>query len=63
VHYPVPLHLQPAWSELGHRPGDFPVSETAADHVVSLPMYAELTDGAIAEVAMRLGEATRRQIA
>ncbi len=63
VHYPIPLHLQPAWSELGHRPGDFPVSETAADHVVSLPMYAELTDEAIAEVAMQLAEATRRQIA
>ena len=63
VHYPVPLHLQPAWSELGHRPGDFPVSEAAADHVVSLPMYAELTDEAIAEVATELAEATRLQIA
>jgi dTDP-4-amino-4,6-dideoxygalactose transaminase len=39
------------------------VSEAAADHVISLPMYAELTDGAIAEVARQLGEATRRQIA
>jgi dTDP-4-amino-4,6-dideoxygalactose transaminase len=63
VHYPVPLHLQPAWSELGHRPGDFPVSEAAADHVISLPIYAELTDEAITEVAMQLAEATRRQIA
>lgn len=63
VHYPVPLHLQPAWAELGHGPGDFPVSEAAADHVVSLPMYAELSDEHIAEVAMQIGEATRRQIA
>ena len=63
VHYPVPLHLQPAWSELGHRPGDFPVSEAAADHVVSLPMYPELSDDDIAEVAVQIGEATRRQIA
>jgi dTDP-4-amino-4,6-dideoxygalactose transaminase len=63
VHYPIPLHLQPAWSELGHRHGDFPVSEAAANHVVSLPMYAELKDEAIAEVATQLAEATRRQIA
>jgi dTDP-4-amino-4,6-dideoxygalactose transaminase len=63
IHYPVPLHLQPAWSELGHRSGDFPVSEAAADHVVSLPMYAELSDEAITEVALQLAEATRRQIA
>jgi dTDP-4-amino-4,6-dideoxygalactose transaminase len=63
VHYPIPVHLQPAWSELGHRPGDFPVSEAAANHVISLPMYAELKDEAIAEVAMQLAEATRRQIA
>jgi dTDP-4-amino-4,6-dideoxygalactose transaminase len=63
VHYPIPLHLQPAWSELGHRPGDFPVSEAAADHVVSLPMYPELKDEDIAEVALHIGEGSQRQIA
>jgi dTDP-4-amino-4,6-dideoxygalactose transaminase len=63
VHYPIPLHLQPAWSELGHRPGDFPVAEAAADHVVSLPMYPELSDEDVAEVAAVIAEGTERQIA
>ena len=44
VHYPVPLHLQPAWSSLGHRRGDFPVCEEACDTVLSLPIYPTLSD-------------------
>ncbi len=43
-HYPVPCHLQKAYTHLGHRPGDFPHSEYLASHCVSLPMFAELTD-------------------
>jgi dTDP-4-amino-4,6-dideoxygalactose transaminase len=42
VHYPVPLHLQPAYRHLGHGRGDFPVSEALADSIVSLPCYPEL---------------------
>jgi dTDP-4-amino-4,6-dideoxygalactose transaminase len=51
IHYPVPIHLQPAYSELGHRPGDFPVSERLAERILSLPMYAELTEAQQERVA------------
>lgn len=42
LHYPIPLHLQKAYSYLGYKKGDFPVSEHVAASHVSLPMYAEL---------------------
>jgi dTDP-4-amino-4,6-dideoxygalactose transaminase len=54
VHYPIPVHLQPAWADLAHRRGDFPVSERAADEVLSLPLYPELDDDAVTEVSGRL---------
>lgn len=44
IHYPVPLHLQPAYKELGHQPGDLPVTEAVADSCLSLPLYPEMTD-------------------
>ncbi len=43
VHYPMPLHLQPAFSYLGYKPGAFPVSEQTAKRVISIPVYPELT--------------------
>lgn len=50
VYYPYPLHLQPACSELGYRPGAFPYSEQASREVLSLPMFPELTDDEIDQV-------------
>jgi dTDP-4-amino-4,6-dideoxygalactose transaminase len=44
VHYPIPNHLQPAYSSLGYQRGDLPVTEQLAERVLSLPMYAELTE-------------------
>jgi dTDP-4-amino-4,6-dideoxygalactose transaminase len=51
IHYPVPAHLQEACASLGYEPGDFPVTEAAASRILSLPMYAELTDAQIDDVA------------
>ncbi|MDG4786384.1 DegT/DnrJ/EryC1/StrS family aminotransferase [Micromonospora sp. WMMD1102] len=54
VHYPIPLHLQPAYASLGHRPGDLPVTEAWARECLSLPIYPELTDGQLATVLARV---------
>jgi dTDP-4-amino-4,6-dideoxygalactose transaminase len=51
MHYPTPLHLQPALEPLGYRRGDFPVAEAWADTLLSLPMYAELERDEIELVA------------
>ena len=51
IHYPVPLHLQPAYAHLGLKRGAFPVAEKVVAQIVSLPMYAEMTDAMVDEVA------------
>ncbi|MCP4707464.1 MAG: hypothetical protein GY869_02465, partial [Planctomycetes bacterium] len=43
IHYPVPLHLQPALQHLGYQKGSFPVTEAVVDTILSLPIYPELT--------------------
>jgi dTDP-4-amino-4,6-dideoxygalactose transaminase len=54
IHYPVPVHLQNAYANLGYKKGDFPVSETCADTFLSLPMFPELTDRQIETVVREL---------
>lgn len=58
VHYPAPVHLQPAMSGLGHRRGDYPVAERAAQRVLSLPMHPYLDEQAQARVVAAVHEAT-----
>ncbi|WP_128801193.1 MULTISPECIES: DegT/DnrJ/EryC1/StrS family aminotransferase [unclassified Streptomyces] len=43
VHYPAPVHLTPAYRQLGHRRGDFPHAEAAADRILSLPLYPQIS--------------------
>ncbi|MFH1671059.1 MAG: DegT/DnrJ/EryC1/StrS family aminotransferase [Patescibacteria group bacterium] len=51
IHYPIPIHLQRAYEHLGYKEGRFPVSETLALEIISLPMFAELTQEQICFVA------------
>ncbi len=57
LHYPVPLHLQPAFQSLGYAEGAFPISEQCSREVLSLPMYAELTRDQQDAVVQALREA------
>jgi dTDP-4-amino-4,6-dideoxygalactose transaminase len=43
VHYPIPIHLQAAAQKLGYKAGDFPIAERQVEHILSLPIYPELT--------------------
>ena len=54
IHYPVPVHLQPAYRDLGYERGRFPVAEEYAGQILSLPMYPELTAKAIEYVAQTI---------
>jgi dTDP-4-amino-4,6-dideoxygalactose transaminase len=51
IHYPRPIHLQKAYASLGYEPGAFPVAERLSETVLSLPMYAELTEEQIERIA------------
>jgi dTDP-4-amino-4,6-dideoxygalactose transaminase len=50
VHYPIPLHLQPASKYLGHQEGDFPVCEAQAKSILTLPVHQHLADDQVAYV-------------
>lgn len=58
IHYPVPVHLQPAFRDLGYGPGDFPVAEAAAGQLLSLPLYPQITR----EQQARVADAVRRAL-
>jgi dTDP-4-amino-4,6-dideoxygalactose transaminase len=57
IHYPIPLHLQPACRDFGYRPGDLPVSEMIGDTELSLPIHPHLTNDEVKRVAHVLLEA------
>jgi dTDP-4-amino-4,6-dideoxygalactose transaminase len=59
IHYPIPIHLQPAYRDLGYEEGCFPVTEACAGQILSLPMYAELTPGAVEYVAEAIRDFVR----
>jgi dTDP-4-amino-4,6-dideoxygalactose transaminase len=50
VHYPIPLHLQPALKYLNHNKGDFPIAEKSSERMLSLPIFPEISDEQIQEV-------------
>jgi dTDP-4-amino-4,6-dideoxygalactose transaminase len=58
IHYPVPIHLMPAYEWLDYGPGDLPVTEQAAGQVLSLPLHAGLTEEQVRSVASVLLEAS-----
>jgi dTDP-4-amino-4,6-dideoxygalactose transaminase/acetyltransferase-like isoleucine patch superfamily enzyme len=61
VHYPTLIPFQPAYAHLGHLPGDFPVAEEVAHRCLSLPMFAELSDGQVERVAEVVREAVQKE--
>ena len=73
IHYPIPVHLQSGYRDLGYKAGDFPHSKQASNEVLSLPIYAELSSEAVGEVsdsirefclqAAEIGGRSRRQTA
>ncbi len=60
VYYPLPMHLQHCYRDLGHQKGSFPLSEQAAEEVMSLPIYAELTEAQQVYVVEMIAEFYRR---
>jgi dTDP-4-amino-4,6-dideoxygalactose transaminase len=60
IYYPIPLHLQPAFSYLGYAPGDFPESEAASREVLALPVYPELSEQQQRSVVQAIADFYRR---
>lgn len=62
IHYPVPIHLQPAYQHLGYAKGDFPVTEAYSEEILSLPMYPELQRDLISHVASAVASFVRTEL-
>ncbi len=56
IHYPIPIHLQPAYAFLGYQKGSFPVTEKCVQELLSLPMYPELSAEQIETVTTAIGD-------
>jgi dTDP-4-amino-4,6-dideoxygalactose transaminase len=54
IHYPIPIHLQKAYKELGYRKGDLPITEQCSQEILSLPFFPEMTESEIEEVANQI---------
>jgi dTDP-4-amino-4,6-dideoxygalactose transaminase len=59
IHYPIPLHEQPAYASLGHKPEDFPVSHELGPRILSLPMFPEMTEAQVEAVVQSLAAAVQ----
>jgi dTDP-4-amino-4,6-dideoxygalactose transaminase len=62
IHYPVPVHLQNAYADLGYQKGDLPVTEMLASQILSLPMFPQLTAADQERVVQEVANATEKQI-
>ncbi len=56
IHYPVPLHLQPACHQFGYKKGDFPITEKCAEEILSLPMFPELDGDEVIYISEKIKE-------
>lgn len=63
IHYPIPLHLQKAYANQGYRAGDFPVTEKAAERILSLPMFPTLSEADQVRVVETLVRIVRESMA
>jgi dTDP-4-amino-4,6-dideoxygalactose transaminase len=64
IHYLVPLHLQKAYGNLGYGPGDFPLCESAAKRILSLPVFPGLSEAdqvRVVDVVVRSAQRTQAQ--
>jgi dTDP-4-amino-4,6-dideoxygalactose transaminase len=60
VHYPVPIHLMPAYTDRRYKAGDFPVAEACARTVLSLPLYPHMSSGQVEQVANQISALGRK---